>query len=1014
MAGAANDAQFGGPSVSPPRLDDLQRRITGSQYGTAIPQVWGLCRVGGSVIWGQDLDEHDRIGESPAGIAWGMSGDYYYTANLAVAVCRGPITRIRRIWAGDQVIYDYTESPESDYTIRIYLGTEVQTADSLISTAEGAANTPAYRGLAYVVFEDLPLDRWGNVIPNFSFEVEEGAATVGGILGDIADQVGLAAGDRDFTAATAAVTGCLREGRVAAREAISSLLQVYGVDLAEIDDQVVAVPRGGASLASIDADDLGAHVYQEGGEPVPPAQTTRSQELDLPGRVDLTYLTDSETYDRRVQTAYRHGYTAQVQDPWTITVPIVMTADLARQTAERILYDAWNERQRISLRLPPRWWTVPPAGVITVPIAGTNTRMRVRSADIGLFGEVRAEAAFESADTLTQGASGGEPPYTPPALTSPVPTVFTAWSGPEQADEDGLLPGFYVAGYGADGWTGATIYYSPDGGTSWVIGGALQYPSIWGTTVGALADWADPSSWDNTNTVDVTVGGGVPGSVSQTEVLNGRNYALIGNEQGGFATVADLGGGTYRLSVLRRGRRSTAMTGHAPGDRFVVVTSAVARVSVDASLVGQVVPVKVVSYGQALGDVTAVNVTIAGNNYPYAPANDQVLWGPFYVGPLVAGLRYNLRLAFEDPDTHAALGAYPDRNFAQAWYCDQADVEINPETNGQTTTSASATAEIHSDDASAGSYGDEYNLEVWCITEGPGWTGDSDELIGTLTVDPIPALVPDHGDLTGLGDDDHTQYHNDARALTWHSSLSGAHVTNGDSHDHAGGDGAQVDHGGLGGLGDDDHTQYVRHSLATAVSDFLVASGAGAWVKKTLAEVKTILGLGSAAYTASTDYAPAAQGVTNGDSHDHAGGDGAQVDHGGLAGLGDDDHTAYAKVAGRASESQTVQGDLAVNGYTAHGSGNTATMRKVLSLTTAAAEGGYTSVAHGVTSTKIVGVTAIVFWDTGKAILPGYDTEAGVEYSVNFDLTNVTVVLSAANSESILSKAAKIVVEYTA
>jgi hypothetical protein len=94
-------------------------------------------------------------------------------------------------------------------------------------------------------------------------------------------------------------------------------------------------------------------------------------------------------------------------------------------------------------------------------------------------------------------------------------------------------------------------------------------------------------------------------------------------------------------------------------------------------------------------------------------------------------------------------------------------------------------------------------------------------------------------------------------------AVAGKGVTNGDSHDHAGGDGGQVDHGGLAGLGDDDHTIYVKHSLATAISDFLVASGAGAWVKKTLAEVKTILGLGTAAYTASGDYATAAQANAN-------------------------------------------------------------------------------------------------------------------------------------------------------
>lgn len=42
----------------------------------------------------------------------------------------------------------------------------------------------------------------------------------------------------------------------------------------------------------------------------------------------------------------------------------------------------------------------------------------------------------------------------------------------------------------------------------------------------------------------------------------------------------------------------------------------------------------------------------------------------------------------------------------------------------------------------------------------------------------------------------------------------------------------------------------------TAANDFQVGDGAGSWIKKTLAEVKTILGLGTAAYTASTDYQP--------------------------------------------------------------------------------------------------------------------------------------------------------------
>lgn len=43
----------------------------------------------------------------------------------------------------------------------------------------------------------------------------------------------------------------------------------------------------------------------------------------------------------------------------------------------------------------------------------------------------------------------------------------------------------------------------------------------------------------------------------------------------------------------------------------------------------------------------------------------------------------------------------------------------------------------------------------------------------------------------------------------------------------------------------DPHTGYILHSIATAVNNFLVASGSGTFIKKTLAEVKTLLAIAS-------------------------------------------------------------------------------------------------------------------------------------------------------------------------
>jgi hypothetical protein len=95
-------------------------------------------------------------------------------------------------------------------------------------------------------------------------------------------------------------------------------------------------------------------------------------------------------------------------------------------------------------------------------------------------------------------------------------------------------------------------------------------------------------------------------------------------------------------------------------------------------------------------------------------------------------------------------------------------------------------------------------------------------------------------------------------------------VTNGNSHDHSGGDGAQIAYANLSGLPT----------------------------------------LGTAAATASTAYAPAAQGVTNGNSHDHSGGDGAQIAYANLSGL-PTLGTAAAKnipATGNASATEVVYG----------------------------------------------------------------------------------------------------------
>ncbi|MEP5088960.1 MAG: glycoside hydrolase/phage tail family protein [Paracoccaceae bacterium] len=55
--------------------------------------------------------------------------------------------------------------------MRIYKGRSDQLPDPTMEAIEGAGNVPAYRGTAYVVMENLPLEQFGNRVPQFTFEV---------------------------------------------------------------------------------------------------------------------------------------------------------------------------------------------------------------------------------------------------------------------------------------------------------------------------------------------------------------------------------------------------------------------------------------------------------------------------------------------------------------------------------------------------------------------------------------------------------------------------------------------------------------------------------------------------------------------------------------------------------------------------------------------------------------------------------------------------------------------------
>lgn len=142
-----------------PRLTGLQ--LSGSAQGDPIKQVFGKARVAGTVIWAARLRENRST--TRASKTATKTESFSYSLSFAVALCEGPVDGIGRVWADGQAL------DLAQVAYRLYPGDDDQGPDALIAAIEGTA--PAYRGLAYIVFEDLDITPFGNRPPSLSVEV---------------------------------------------------------------------------------------------------------------------------------------------------------------------------------------------------------------------------------------------------------------------------------------------------------------------------------------------------------------------------------------------------------------------------------------------------------------------------------------------------------------------------------------------------------------------------------------------------------------------------------------------------------------------------------------------------------------------------------------------------------------------------------------------------------------------------------------------------------------------------
>lgn len=232
------------------RVDGLE--IQTSSEGAPVPRVYGRMRLAGQVIWASRFKETRTRQKTGGGKGGGPSVvEYSYSVSFAVALSEGPISGIGRVWANGSPL------DTSRLVMRVYRGGEDQLPDPLIAMIEGSGAAPAYRGLAYVVFEDMPLDEYGARLPQLSFEVfGAGEEARPGSMESLIEGVCLIPASGEFAYGVGPVMREIADGRERA-ENVHTLRASSDIEAA-LDDLAMRLPncKSVALVTSWFGDDL--------------------------------------------------------------------------------------------------------------------------------------------------------------------------------------------------------------------------------------------------------------------------------------------------------------------------------------------------------------------------------------------------------------------------------------------------------------------------------------------------------------------------------------------------------------------------------------------------------------------------------------------------------------------------------------------------------------------------------------------------------------------------------------
>ncbi|HRN97594.1 MAG TPA: phage tail protein [Candidatus Saccharibacteria bacterium] len=412
--------------------------------------------------------------------------------------------------------------------------------------------------------------------------------SLGNLVIDLCSRAGLDPDMYDVGSLEGRVRGLLNSNNNSTISVINGLAQNHTFDVSNYDGKVHFIPRGGEVVRVISMDDL-----IDTGEF---DKRTRADSIEVPLTMHLEYFDidgglnpDMQTSERSIDSRARGSTKLQTSE-------LLTSDEAARSVAITHKLAIEEQRGTFEFSLTRKHFDLVNGDGIEMD----GERLRITKNDIDTNSQ-KYKASFDRKSAYTSTIKG-----VPAQSPTPPPDKVIGESIVELIDThilsdlDDFLGFYIVAERTTPAWEGAAVEISIDGGQSYFDEISIGSEGVIGYLTAPL-DTHPHWYQDKLNTLEFRLADTRDEleQFTHRDVLNRRGLIIVGDELMNYEVADDVDGqGNWTVKNLLRGRKGTASTSHAAGERIIFLEAGLVDF-IETSLfdVGRTYTLRITSYG---------------------------------------------------------------------------------------------------------------------------------------------------------------------------------------------------------------------------------------------------------------------------------------------------------------------------------------------------------------------------------------------------------------------------------